>query len=289
MAEYDIKELKAAGFMKQKEKDLFSVRLRVVGGYIKAEQLPGLVQISQRFGKGYVHLTARQGIEIPFVNFNDFDKIREELLKIGLEVGACGPRVRTVTACQGEICSHGLIDAQELAGKIDEKFFGQGGLPHKFKIGVVGCPNACLKPTENDLGVMGRLKKNFLKEKCNYCGLCAEVCPVKCIKVQRENGKLIFDARKCIGCGDCVFVCPQEAWEKRNSGYRVYVGGKMGKFPHLGHKAFDFIESEEKLLQIIEKTLGFYKAKGKRGERFAETIDRVGLKDYKKQIQGKIQ
>ena len=285
MTEYNTRELKAAGFMKQKEKDLFSVRLRVVGGYIKAEQLPKLAEICRRFGNGYVHLTARQGIEIPFVNFNDFERIREELLKIGLEVGACGPRVRTVTACQGEICSHGLINAQELGKKIDEKFFGQGGLPHKFKIGVTGCPNACLKPVENDLGIMGVVEKDFREDKCNLCRLCVEVCPVGAIEIKDDI--LHYDRSKCIGCGDCIFVCPQEAWEKRRSGYRVYVGGKMGKFPHLGHKGFDFIESEGKMLQIVEKTLDFYKAKGKKGERFAETIDRIGLENYRKEVGGK--
>ena len=36
---YDLKALKAGGFMKQKEPDLFSVRLRVVGGLVSAEQL----------------------------------------------------------------------------------------------------------------------------------------------------------------------------------------------------------------------------------------------------------
>ncbi len=283
MADYNIRELKAAGFMKQKEKDLFSVRLRVVGGYIKADQLPKLAEISRRFGRSYVHLTARQGIEIPFVNFNDFENIREELLNIGLEVGACGPRVRTVTACQGEICSHGLISAQELGRKIDEKFFGHGGLPHKFKIGVTGCPNACLKPMENDLGIMGTAEKDFREDRCNLCGLCVELCPVDAIEIEEDI--LHYDRSKCIGCGDCIFVCPQEAWVKRGSRYIVYVGGKMGKFPHSGHKAFNLIENDEKILRIIEKTLDFYRAKGKKGERFAETIDRVGLENYRKTIE----
>ncbi len=282
MAEYNIKELKTGGFMKQKEKDLFSVRLRCAGGYVRSDQLPKLAEIADKYGRGHIHLTTRQGIEIPYVHFNNFDKVKKELSKVGLEVGACGPRVRTVTACQGDICSLGLIDAQEIGKKFDQKFFGKGGLPHKFKIGITGCPNACIKPLENDFGVMGKIEKNFNEKLCNYCGLCAEVCPVKAITVKGE--KLLYDEAKCIGCAECVLVCPTEAWEKKKEGYAVYVGGKMGKFPALGQEVFDFVPSEDKLFEIVEKTLEFYRKEGKKGERFRETLDRVGIDYFKEKI-----
>ena len=45
----------------------------------------------------YTHL---QGIEIPFVNFEDIEEVKAELAKGGVKPGVCGPRVRTVTACQ---------------------------------------------------------------------------------------------------------------------------------------------------------------------------------------------
>ena len=283
MAKYNINELKSSGLMKQKEKDLFSVRLRVVGGYIKAEQLPKLAEISKKYGQGHLHLTARQGIEIPFVHFDNIEKVRRALSEVGLEIGACGPHVRTVTACQGELCSHGLIEAQSLAGKIDETFFGRSGIPHKFKVCVTGCPNACLKPVENDLGIIGVVRKIFVKEKCNYCGLCQVICPVGAIKV--EEDELHYDPAKCIHCGDCILACPSYAWKKEKVGYKIFVGGKMGKFPHLGREVFSFLEGEEKILPLIEKTLEFYKKEGKRGERFGETLARVGLDSYKKKME----
>ncbi len=284
MPDYDIKELKSGGLMKQKEKDIFSLRLRIVGGFIKSAQLVKLSEIANKFGKGYIHLTTRQGIEIPNVNFKDFEKVKEELAKVELQMGACGQRVRTVTACQGKECSHGLIDCLSLAQEIDKKYFGIGGHPHKFKIGITGCPNACIKPHENDLGILGRLKKKFIRDKCNYCGLCAEVCPVDAIVVDKDSEKIVFNADKCIGCGDCVFSCPTSAWQKRQEGYSIFVGGKMGKFPKLGIKVFNFVETEEKVFQIIEKTLEFYKKFGNKGERFRETLDRVGLDKYKENI-----
>jgi len=284
MAKYNIKELKSGGLMKQKEKDLFSLRLRIVGGFIKSGQLIKLSEIADKYAKGYLHLTTRQGIEIPHVDFKDFEEVKAKLSEVELQMGACGQRVRTVTACQGVECRYGLIDCLSLAREIDKKYFGLGGHPHKFKIGITGCPNSCIKPQENDLGIMGRLRKNFLKESCTYCGLCAEVCPVGAIKVDKEKQTIVFDAKKCIGCGGCVYSCPTNAWQKRDEGYTIFVGGKMGKFPVLGVKAFDFIDTKNKVLEIIEKTLAFFKLEGVAGERFRETLDRVGIEKYKEQV-----
>ena len=280
----NIDELKSGGLMKQKEKDLFSLRLRIVGGFVKSEQLVKLSEIAAMFGRRYVHLTTRQGIEIPNINFKDFEKVKEELALVELEMGACGERVRTVTACQGKECSHGLIDCLSLAREIDRKYFGIGGHPHKFKIGITGCPNACIKPQENDLGIMGRLKKKFVKENCNFCGLCAQCCPVDAIEVDKDKEKIIFHEDRCIGCGECVYCCPTSAWQKRQEGDTIFLGGKMGKFPKLGIKLFDFIESKEEVLEIIKKTLEFYKKFGNKGERFRDTLDRVGIDKYKEVV-----
>jgi len=53
-------------------------------------------------------------------------------------------------------------------------------------------------------------------EKCNRCGLCAEVCPAGAA-VLPENGDPVYDLEACIGCCQCIALCPQAAlkifWE----------------------------------------------------------------------------
>ncbi len=76
--------------------------------------------------------------------------VKDALAKGGVAPGVCGPRVRTVTACQGStVCPNGCIDAQDIAKGLHERYFGRE-LPHKFKFGVTGCVNNCLKADEND-------------------------------------------------------------------------------------------------------------------------------------------
>lgn len=63
----DYAVLKAGGFMRQKQKDHFSLRLRVVGGTVTVEQLEAIAAVARKYGQDYVHLTSRQGVEIPFI------------------------------------------------------------------------------------------------------------------------------------------------------------------------------------------------------------------------------
>lgn len=272
----DYKELKKGGFMKQIQKDRFALRIKVTGGQLEAEKLKKVYEIANKYGQGYVHMTSRQGIEIPFIKLEDVDAVKLELSEAGLRPGACGPRVRAVTACQGNaICSSGLIDTTELAKEFDERYYARE-LPHKFKLGITGCRNNCLKAEENDLGVKGGLKPEWESKNCTYCGLCQIICPTKAIKVTKGAEKsLSFDKDNCVYCGKCVKICPTDAW-KGQSVYLVYFGGTFGNNIFTGKQLLPALNNKEDLHKTVEITLEFFKKYGKASERFARTLDRVG-------------
>ena len=139
--------------MRQKQKGYGSLRLAVIGGNLTAENIKKVAEVAEKYGRGYVHMTSRQGIEIPFIKVEELAEVKEELAKGGVGTGVCGPRVRTITACQGsEVCPSGCIDTYTLAKELDARYFGRE-LPHKFKFGVTGCQNNCLKAEENDVGI----------------------------------------------------------------------------------------------------------------------------------------
>lgn len=278
----DYASLKKGGFMRQKQKGFFSLRLKVVGGMLTAENIQKISEVADRFGKGYVHLTSRQGIEIPFIKFEDIEAVKAELAAGGCKLGVCGPRVRTVTACQGNtVCPSGNIDSYEIAVNIDERYYGKE-LPHKFKFGVTACQNNCLKAEENDVGIKGASDVHWEKDTCTFCGVCEKACRVNAIKIEENN--ITLDADKCNYCGRCEKACPTGAWKGDNS-YIVSFGGLFGNTINKGDSFLPLIKSEEQLYRVTDAAVRFFENNGKPGERFKFTIDRAGYEEFKKAME----
>ena len=81
----DYATLKKGGFMRQKQKNHFSLRLRVVGGNLTATQLAKIAEVAEKFGDGHVHLTSRQSVEIPFVKLEQIEEVKKALSEGGVE------------------------------------------------------------------------------------------------------------------------------------------------------------------------------------------------------------
>lgn len=276
MAKTDYAALKKGGFMRQKQKDNFSLRLAVVGGTLTAENLRKIAEVAEKYGDGHVHLTSRQGVEIPFVKLQDIDEVKDSLAQGGCEPGVCGPRVRTVTACQGnEICPSGNIDTYHIAKELNGRYFGRE-LPHKFKFGVTGCQNNCLKAEENDVGIKGAAQVTWKEDACIQCGVCEKACREKAITL--EDNQVKVDDSKCNFCGRCAKSCPTDAWDVKEA-YLLSFGGTFGNSISKGESLLPLITSEEQLFRVTDAAIQFFDDYGKAGERFKFTIDRVG-KDH---------
>ena len=67
----DYAALKKGGYMRQKQKGYGSLRLAVVGGNLTAENIKTVAEVAEKYCRGYVHMTSRQGIEIPFIKVEE--------------------------------------------------------------------------------------------------------------------------------------------------------------------------------------------------------------------------
>lgn len=279
----DIARVKGLGFLRDKTTpDCFNARVLTVNGRVSAETMEAVAEASRLYGSGLVALTSRMTFEVQGIPYSNIDAFCLFLSKHGLETGGTGPRVRPVVSCKGTTCHFGLIDTFGLSEKIHERFYkGYHGvkLPHKFKIAVGGCPNNCVKPDINDLGVIGQLVPAPDLQKCRGCKVCSieKACPMKACRV--ENGKVVIDREICNNCGRCREKCPFHAFESYTNGYRVYIGGRWGKKCARGIPLSHLFLSEAEVLDVIEKTILFFRDKGIAGERLADTVARIGFEE----------
>ncbi len=280
------KRVKALGFLSNKGTDNFSGRIITVNGKVTAAQLRCIAEAAEKFGNGNVTFTTRMTVEVQGIPFDKIEEFRAYIAKEGLETGGTGALVRPVVSCKGTTCQYGLLDSFALSEEIHERFY-KGyhtvKLPHKFKIAVGGCPNNCVKPDLNDLGIIGQRIPRLDVDTCKGCKKCAveKACPMGAAKV--VDGLLEIDKEICNNCGRCAGACHFKAMNG-TYGYKIYIGGRWGKKVAQGRTLDKIFTDKEEALAVIEKAILLFREQGKAGERFAQTIERLGFENVQEQL-----
>ncbi len=279
----ELKALKGRGIISSRDGEHFVARVLTVDGTLDGAEMDALREAAEKFGNGKIALTTRLQVEIQGIPYENIEPMIAFLARSGLETGGTGSKVRPIVACKGTVCVHGLIDTQALARELHEKFYlgwHHVTLPHKFKIGIGGCPNNCAKPDINDLGIMGQRTPLYAEADCKKCRNCAveKKCPVKAA-VKGEDGIMHIDYAACVGCGKCIDACSFDIVREKERGYKMMLGGFWGKRRHLPTVA-DRIFTHEELLERIERAILLYRDGGKVGERFGDYIERIGAENF---------
>ena len=283
----EVARVKGLGFLRDKlTADCFNARVITRNGKISADEMYAIADAARRFGSGEVAFTTRQTAEVQRIPFENIQPFCEFLSMHGLLVGGTGPRVRPIVSCKGTTCVFGLCDTYGLSEKIHDLFY-KGyhtvKLPHKFKIAVGGCPNNCVKPDLNDLGIVGQRVPTVDADKCRGCKKCQveSACPMKVAKV--EDGKMVIDPDACNHCGRCMSKCPFGAISYQD-GYKITIGGRWGKQVARGQLLSPIFGTEDEVLAVVEKVILFFRDQGTPGERLADTVKRIGFERAEQMI-----
>ena len=256
LSKEQITSVKGRGFLLNRGTECFSGRIVTVGGLFTPDELHAIAECAEKFGNGKVIFTSRLAAEIVGIPFEMIPEAEVFMAERGLYFGGTGAKVRPIAACKGTTCVYGNIDTQALAKVIYDRFYigmKDVKLPHKFKIGVGGCPNSCMKPSLNDVGIEGCKKFSFDPDICRGCKKCAvaESCPSRAVSV--VDGKAVIDGSKCTSCGVCVGKCP--------FGMGTLLSGTY---------------SEAEVPDMIEKVMLWFKENAYAKERLGAAIDRLG-------------
>lgn len=296
LLDIDTKTLKKNVFRVTKERGMTASRIRVPGGHMDAKYLSMIQKIAEAYGNGTVHITSRQGFELPGICFEDMPQVNEMLQPIieGLginqtEAGSGYPAsgTRNVTACVGSrVCPYACYDTTAFAQRIEKAIYPND---LHFKIALTGCPNDCAKVRMHDFGIMGMTEPQLEPDRCVSCGACVRFCKKKSVGALKvEKYRPHRNTEKCIGCGECVLNCPTRAWTRSSEKYyRLTLLGRSGKKnPRLGE---DFIKwaDEDSIVKIILNTYDYVehyidrKAVGGK-EHIGYIVDRTGFEEFKK-------
>lgn len=133
----------------------YSVVPRMWGGLTTPSELRAIADVAEKFHIPTVKVTGGQRIDLLGVRKEDLPGVWADLNAAGMVSGhAYGKSLRTVKTCVGsEWCRFGTQDSTGLGVKLEKMTWGSW-TPHKFKMGVSGCPRNCAEATIKDFGII---------------------------------------------------------------------------------------------------------------------------------------
>ncbi len=164
-----------------------------------------------------------------------------------------------------------VFERENILGFLQRAVQGPLRAHHEFRVSLCDCANACSRPQIADIGIIGAVSPGISDRPCTCCGNCVDICDETAVTL-RENIPII-DHRRCLMCGKCVAACPTGTLTEA-IGYRVMLGGRLGRHPRLAMETGG-IHTHEQVLAILHNCLKFYKKTSIGGQRFSHILTSV--------------
>ncbi|MEJ5377469.1 MAG: 4Fe-4S dicluster domain-containing protein [bacterium] len=196
-----------------------------------------------------------------------------------------------VETCFGPTgCPNRAVVAEDMASKLERllqdkgireflarKVGGPLKLHHEFRISLSDCPNSCSRPQIADVGLVGCTKPLVSLTACEGCQACVQVCKEQAIQLDSRGP--VLDPHGCLGCGQCIKACPSGTLQEGPTGYRILVGGKLGRHPRLATEV-PGVHPVGGIPQMVERIVDLYMKESRGGERLGEIVERKGWQGF---------
>jgi anaerobic sulfite reductase subunit C len=213
------------------------------------------------------------------VTLADVHAVKEQYMK-NMEKEVRGYRVEVCFGPGG--CPNRAAPDEDLAGRIEALFAEEDllgflkktvGRPlkfhHEFCVALADCPNACSRPQIRDIGIIGVSVVAITNAGCSMCGECVETCKEGALSLDEARQMPELDRSRCLDCGECARACPTQTIQTVRQGYKIFLGGKLGRHPRLAQSLPGCYDAGE-VLDIVRQCVAFYKQHSTGGKRFAQ-------------------
>jgi anaerobic sulfite reductase subunit C len=241
----------------------------------------------------FVRKKVRQKVEAyaaqkgkPAVDLTDVEELKKKFLSKGgmesaikgYEVATCfGPSGCPNVAHSTELLSReieAILKEADLLSFLKANVKGDLKFHHEFRVVLADCPNACSRPQIVDIGIIGAVRPGLCDEECIQCNACVAACKEEAVSLDDKNGLPVIDDSKCLACAKCIHDCPTGTLVAQQKGYRVMLGGRLGRHPRLAMEV-DGILSHDQVIRIVKNCVRFYREHSKNGQRFSHILQSV--------------
>ena len=138
-------------------------RIKLPGGMLTAAQADCLAGIADDYGRGVLHVTTRQDVQMHWIPLERVLDMYERLHEVGITTrGACSDSIRNVTACYhaGTLADE-PFDITPYGHAVHEYSLFHPlnlTLPRKFKIGFASCREDCVQNRVNDIAYFPKVQ-----------------------------------------------------------------------------------------------------------------------------------
>lgn len=154
---------------------------------------------------------------------------------------------------------------------------------HKFIVSLAACANGCVIPETRAFGLSGVVKPRINDNECSECYLCVDGCKQNAIILRKGRPEIDFGA--CDYCGRCLKVCPKQVFDPQQTGFRVFVGGRLGRFHQPGFVLFR-ITDKATVMKALEAVVSLIQDEAKGEENIGDLIKRFGVAPIYQRIYG---